>query len=222
MFRFRAAWAVPVAGLATAVLLTSLADAFPMYLEAWKLHYPGSTLPARMFQQTGEECSVCHHPPFKTNEGNCYRRDIIGQLDRGRTIQEAIAFLDGVDSDGDGFTNGQEILMPHEDLEGEVGYNPGLIGEQGTDPCSFEPNRPVTRQRETPSQAGCPNPQNGCESDVNGDCRVDLADLAALLAAFNSQPGDGNWNADADFNEDGRVDLSDLALLLAQFNNDCN
>jgi hypothetical protein len=127
-----------------------------------------------------------------------------------------------VDSDGDGVPNGQEILAPHEDLEGEIGYNPGLIGELGTDPCSTEPDRPITGQRETPSGAACPHPEKGCDSDVNGDCRVDLADLAALLAAFNSQPGDENWNADADFNGDRRVDLADLALLLSQFNNDCN
>ena len=55
----------------------------------------------------------------------------------------------------------------------------------------------------------------GCETDINGDCIVDLADLSILLGNFGG-PGDG------DFNNSGTVDLSDLSLLLSQFGNDCN
>lgn len=65
-------------------------------------------------------------------------------------------------------------------------------------------------------QVGCP--AAGCESvDVNGDCRVELQDLAALLAEFGTT-GD---NRAADTDRDGDVDLQDLAALLAAFGNEC-
>jgi hypothetical protein len=51
------------------------------------------------------------------------------------------------------------------------------------------------------------NPCPDCP-DLNGDCVVNGADLAALLAAWGSD------NADADFNGDGNVDGPDLAELL--------
>jgi hypothetical protein len=195
MLRSRVVWIVPAAGLTTAVLLTSLADAFPFYLEAWKLHYPASTLPARMEQRTGEQCSVCHHPPLKTSLGNCYRRDLIAQLRRGLTIEQAIVALDGVDSDGDGVPNGQEILAPHEDLEGEIGYNPGLIGELGTDPCSSEKNQPITEQRET-------------FRDCNGNGLPDSVDIARGTSTDcnrNSVPDE----CETDTDRDGVIDACD-------------
>jgi len=55
----------------------------------------------------------------------------------------------------------------------------------------------------------------GCDTDVNNDCVVDLADLSQLLNEFGG-PGV------ADFNNDGVVDLTDLSLLLGQFGSDCN
>jgi hypothetical protein len=53
--------------------------------------------------------------------------------------------------------------------------------------------------------------------DVDGDGDVDLADLAALLAAYGCCAGDPQYNPDADFDQDGCVDLSDLAELLAHY-----
>ncbi len=46
-------------------------------------------------------------------------------------------------------------------------------------------------------------------ADINGDGRVDAADLSAILAAW------GTVNAGADVNEDGSIDGADLALVLA-------
>jgi hypothetical protein len=60
----------------------------------------------------------------------------------------------------------------------------------------------------------CPQP---CPGDVDGDGDTDLADLAALLAAYGSRPGDPNWNPAADLDGDGDVDLADLAMLLSDY-----
>ncbi len=55
-----------------------------------------------------------------------------------------------------------------------------------------------------------------CLGDVDGDGAVGPADLAALLAAWGSNPG-----SDADFDQDGTVGPADLAALLAAWG-DCD
>jgi hypothetical protein len=57
----------------------------------------------------------------------------------------------------------------------------------------------------------------GLAGDIDGDGDVDLADLAALLAAYGTCTGDAGYNPDADLDESGCVDLSDLATLLANY-----
>lgn len=64
--------------------------------------------------------------------------------------------------------------------------------------------------------AGCPNA--GCDTDLNGDCIVDLADLSIVLVNFGGAGGPD----EGDFNGDGQVDLADLSFLLTQFGNNCN
>jgi len=49
--------------------------------------------------------------------------------------------------------------------------------------------------------------------DVNGDFRVNLADLSYLGVAWWSKPGSPNWNPNCDFNNDLMVNLGDVALL---------
>ena len=49
--------------------------------------------------------------------------------------------------------------------------------------------------------------------DINKYGVVDQRDLATLVAAYGSTPGDPNWNAAADLNSDGVVNLLDLLLL---------
>jgi hypothetical protein len=49
--------------------------------------------------------------------------------------------------------------------------------------------------------------------DLNGDGKVNLADLVILARAYGSRPGDANWNPVADILGHGEVDLADLAVL---------
>jgi hypothetical protein len=53
--------------------------------------------------------------------------------------------------------------------------------------------------------------------DVNGDGKVDLADLVLFAKAYGSKPGDPNWNPAADFLGHGKVDLADLVVLAEHY-----
>lgn len=80
---------------------------------------------------------------------------MIALLQLGNSPESAIDQLDSVDSDGDGVTNGQEILAAREEA-GQIGFNPGLVGPLGTDPCGDDPNAAASGVAETP--AGPPVP----------------------------------------------------------------
>jgi hypothetical protein len=61
-------------------------------------------------------------------------------------------------------------------------------------------------------------PQTGCQAvDLDGDCRVDLADMSLLLAEFGATGPEHT----ADTDRDDDVDLQDLANVLSAFGNDC-
>lgn len=53
--------------------------------------------------------------------------------------------------------------------------------------------------------------------DVDGDNEVTIGDYSQLSAAFGSEPGDPNWNAEADLNGDDTVDIGDYAILSTNF-----
>jgi hypothetical protein len=53
--------------------------------------------------------------------------------------------------------------------------------------------------------------------DLNGDGKVDMADIAIAAAAFGSTPGSPRWNPAADVNKDHIVDLRDIALIAKRF-----
>lgn len=71
-----------------------------------------------------------------------------------------------------------------------------------------------------PLLAGCAGGPSCDAADVNGDCRVDLVDLATLLSHFGTPSG--ATRADGDLSGDGAVDLTDLATLLVSFGHDCS
>jgi len=64
-------------------------------------------------------------------------------------------------------------------------------------------------------------PRNPCPEDINGDGQVGLEDLASVLAAYGSLPGDPSYNPNADVDGDGQIGLSDLARVLAMYGTAC-
>ncbi|HKI21264.1 MAG TPA: dockerin type I domain-containing protein [Isosphaeraceae bacterium] len=50
--------------------------------------------------------------------------------------------------------------------------------------------------------------------DVNGDGTVNLADLTAFAAAYETGPGNPNYNAAADFNQSGLININDAKALM--------
>ena len=75
----------------------------------------------------------------------------------------------------------------------------------------------------SPCAAGCPLPgcvEGGIDCDFDGDCDVDLTDLAFLLINFGTPSGATNAMGDTDGN--GTVDLTDLAQVLIRFGQVCH
>ena len=76
------------------------------------------------------------------------------------------------------------------------------------------------------TEHACPNPGtsgNYCSADLDGNCKIDIIDLATLLATYGLCPGDPMYVPEADFSDDGNpcIGLADLATLLAQYNDIC-
>jgi hypothetical protein len=97
-----------------------------------------------------------HHSSAFGDAGNCYRADLINLLGQGLTPKQAIDQLDTGDSDGDGISNGEETTRPRPEPN-EIGYNMGLIGDTGTDPCATNPTEPVSGALETPPGNAVPS-----------------------------------------------------------------
>jgi hypothetical protein len=182
-------------------------EASPTFLTAWTTRYPTSTLPARMQAELGSRCYVCHIPPSNATAGSCYRLDIRTARQGGAVpIAQALAAVEDMDSDGDGVSNVEEILMPRTDLPGEVGYHPGLTGPEGVSPCGPTPTTPLTYQLESPPF---------CPGDFNRSGQTNVQDLFDFLAAFFG------GEARADFNATGDLSVQDLYDFLAAFFTAC-
>lgn len=56
--------------------------------------------------------------------------------------------------------------------------------------------------------------------DVNRDGYIDDIDFGLWADAYNSRPGDPNWNPDADLNRDGNVGYDDFLILAGGYGSD--
>lgn len=57
--------------------------------------------------------------------------------------------------------------------------------------------------------------------DVNADGKVDMKDIYLVAKAYNSHPGDPNWNLMVDENDDGKIDVKDVYLTAKNFGKKC-
>ena len=57
--------------------------------------------------------------------------------------------------------------------------------------------------------------------DVNGNCKVDVVDLAIVAARIGSVIGDTRYSASADLNNDGKIDVKDLVIIAISFGQTC-
>ncbi len=189
-----------------------VALAHPPYLTAWTTRYPTSTLPARMTSVNGSACYICHQPSSVSNAGNCYKNALRDSINAGNTIEQALAAVEGLDSDGDGVPNGVEILAPRADLPGQIGYNPGLVGATGTDPCGASPTQPVTNQLETP-----PKCYANCDGST-GTPVLTAADFTCFLQKFRA--GDAYANCDGSTGTP-QLTAADFTCFLTSFRTGC-
>jgi hypothetical protein len=210
-----------LAGLALActagvsVLSTPRADAFPSYLQAWEARYPASTLPDDMATLVGSSCFTCHNPnDFST--GTCYRVDIINRLKAGDTIQQALAAVETLDSDGDGVPNLVEILAPRPG-GAQVGFHPGLRGPAGVDPCYTPgPNDAVSSRSETPKYGACCSGVT-CSLQVLDACVGANRRFVGDLTACNAPANDTTPCCRVDFNQDQKRTPADIFAFLNAF-----
>ena len=104
-----------------------------------------------------------------------------------------------LDSDRDGFTNGNEL------------------GDPGG---SWRPGDPAPGRRLSLSNPGVFSSvpvQSRQRSDFNADGKVDFADFSSFVAAFGSTRGDADFNPIFDLNGDGTVDFQDFISFAGDF-----
>jgi hypothetical protein len=209
-------------GSALAFATLAPANATNTIRNAFTARYPTSTLLARTTAATGSACYVCHQPPNTSAAGNCYKDALTARLNAGRTAAQAIADVENMDSDGDGISNLAEITSPRSDTPGQIGFNPGLIGPTGTDPCASNRTTPVTNQLETPPPPRCVADFDDGSGSGSPDGGVTIDDLLYYLAIFEQ----GVTAADVDDGSatgtpDGGVTIDDLLYFLIRFEAGC-
>jgi len=205
-----------------ACVLASQANATNTIRNAFTARYPTTTLLTRTTAATGSACYVCHQPPNTSAAGNCYKDALTARLNAGRTAAQAIADVENMDSDGDGVSNLDEITAPRADMPGQIGYNPGLIGPTGADPCSANSSTPVTNQLETPPPPRCVADFDDGSGTGTPDGGVTIDDLLYYLGIFEQ----GVTAADVDDGSatgtpDGGVTIDDLLYFLIRFEAGC-
>jgi hypothetical protein len=78
------------------------------------------------------------------------------------------------------------------------------------------------------TDANCSSPTPFCrngkctiEGDVNGDCKVDNADLSYYDTCLGTKVGDPLWNPDCNWNSDQVIDGFDLFAVTTNFGKTC-
>jgi len=203
----------PGLAAATIALSAGVVAAEPDYMDAWSVRYGTSTLAVRMQSRTGSSCNVCHNPPSRSSQGNCYKNDIRAKLLQGMTINQALAAVELMDSDGDGVNNVTEITMVRADLPGQVGFNPGLIGPLGTSPCASNTGTAVTSQPETPPAS--------CYANCDGSTISPILNVSDFIC-FQTKYAAGDTYANCDNSTIAPIlNVSDFICFQTKFSAGC-
>jgi hypothetical protein len=59
--------------------------------------------------------------------------------------------------------------------------------------------------------------QTTLATDIDGNGKVNIVDIAIVAKAFRSKPGDSTWNPLADLNSDNEVNIIDVALVAKDY-----
>ncbi|HYC53359.1 MAG TPA: hypothetical protein VEL28_00245 [Candidatus Binatia bacterium] len=93
-----------LAALACTAIVAGDASARPTYFDNFKAHY--GILEASNL----DTCGVCHFRFTGSGARNPFGHSVEQQLYLGKSVAQSLDDVEGADSDGDGFTNGQEII----------------------------------------------------------------------------------------------------------------
>jgi hypothetical protein len=111
---------------------------------------------------------------------------------------------------------------------GECGFGSVYCSSTTTADCSTNPGGPSDQsEAET-----CNGLDDDCDGDVddglvclpgdaNGDCIVNIFDLAIVGRAYGTHPGDPYWDVRADVNWDGVIGILDLATVGINYRSTC-
>lgn len=93
---------------------------FPFYVGSWTAAYPTSSSLDHVLNGTGDSCQLCHRDGNGGNGWNAYGWEIKEIFNQTGDLDMAILDAEGVDSDGDGNSNIDEI-----DADTQPGWTPG-------------------------------------------------------------------------------------------------
>jgi parallel beta-helix repeat protein len=113
----------------------------------------------------------------------------------------------------DGYPSGGNYWSEYEGADQFSGCHQNLTGSDGVIDHPYpidaagEDAYPLARPYSTVPKLG----------DLNGDRLVDIFDMVIVAVAYNSIPGDPNWNKIADINGDRNVDIFDLVIVAVHY-----
>lgn len=163
--------------------------------------------------------------PRATTTAACYPGlDLVSLVEVGNTsVSIQVDLLDYV-----GSSAGRQVVVEVRNVGSTVALESHVVTLDASGSGSFQTNRSgsfdlaakashwlrrVASGVNLPSGASFALP-NG---DVDDDNEVAIGDYSQLSLAFNSAPGDPNWNAEADLNGDEGVDIGDFSILSQNF-----
>jgi hypothetical protein len=164
-----------------------------------KLDIPVSEHTGEAVDDGDRSCVSCHGDPTGGGSLNAFGQNVEkGFLSASRYLGDVLwgPTLAALDSDGDGFTNGEEL------------GDPGGVWE------SEDPDPQRELQVTNPGDSG----SRPClAADFDGDGEVGYLDFLRFARGFGCRQGDPAYSAPYDLTGDGRVDFLDLLRFARNF-----